>query len=174
MPELDNEQIRCAISVTTKRGLVTESHIFVGCTNGVLLRLDPVNFFITMKLKLSKHIFCLLQLDEDTILCGQLYGYLDLVSIADGQILFRESLKHKTGTIVSMVKTKARLHEVTLATQKGIFFACIRRGGPVGLRRQDIQKLGDSMPYGRGGEERVQSSTSSALGGGGLIPPTTE
>ena len=160
MPDLEGEQIRCAISVTSKSGLVSETHIFVGCTNGVLLRLDPVNFFITMKVKLSKHIFCLLQLDVDTILCGQLYGYLDLVSIADGQILFRENLKHKTGTIVSMVKTKTRLHEVTLATQKGIFFANIRRGA-LGLRKQDISKLGDSMPYGR---ERVQSSTSSVLG----------
>ena len=60
MPDLEGEQIRCAISVTSKSGLVSETHIFVGCTNGVLLRLDPVNFFITMKVKLSKHIFCLL------------------------------------------------------------------------------------------------------------------
>lgn len=43
--------------------------------------------------------------------------------------MLSESLKHKTGHIVSMVQTKARLHEVTMATQKGIFFANIRRGG---------------------------------------------
>lgn len=68
--DLDGEQIRCAISVIEKRGNTTEQHIFVGCTNGILLRLDPINFFITMRIKLKKHIFCLLQLDEDTILCG--------------------------------------------------------------------------------------------------------
>lgn len=138
--------------------MVNESHIFVGCTNGVLLRLDPVNYFITMKVKLRKHIFCLLQLDDDTILCGQLYGYLDLVRICDGQIIFRESLKHKTGTIVSMIKTKARLHEVTLATQKGIFFANIRKGG-LGLRKQDIQKL----DYAAGHYGTQSAHTGSAL-----------
>jgi hypothetical protein len=66
-----------------------------------------------------------------------LYGYLDLVRISDGEILLRESLKHKTGNIISMVKTKARLHEITMATQKGIFFANIRRGGH-GLREKDV------------------------------------
>lgn len=58
IPELDGEQIRCAITINGKNS--TEQHIFVGCTNGVLLRLDPVNFFITMRVKLRKHIFCLL------------------------------------------------------------------------------------------------------------------
>ena len=33
-----------------------------------------------------------------------------------------------------MIKTKARLHEVVLATQKGIFFANVLRGGH-GLRQ---------------------------------------
>jgi hypothetical protein len=69
-----------------------------------------------MRIKLKKHIFCLLQIDEDTVLCGQLQGYLDLVRISDGEILFSEQLKHKTGNIISMIKTKARLHEVVLAT----------------------------------------------------------
>ena len=58
-----------------------------------------------------------------------MYGYLDLVKIADGEVMISEQLKHKTGNIISMIKTKARLHEVTLATQKGIFFANVRRGG---------------------------------------------
>jgi len=150
IPDLQGEQIRCAITTTCKNGLTTEQHIFIGCTNGLLLRLDPVNFFITMKVKLKKHIFCLLQIDEDTVLCGQLYGYLDLVRISDGEVLLSEALKHKTGNIISMVKTKARLHEVTLATQKGIFFANVRRGG-VGLRATDVAQLNNSMPYGRNG-----------------------
>jgi hypothetical protein len=59
---------------------------------------------------------------------------LDLVRISDGEILFSEQLKHKTGNIISMIKTKARLHEVVLATQKGIFFANVLRGGH-GLRQ---------------------------------------
>jgi hypothetical protein len=60
----------------------------IGCTNGLLLWLDPVNHFITRKVKLKKHIFCMLQLDEHTVLCGQLYGNLDLVRISDGEVLF--------------------------------------------------------------------------------------
>jgi hypothetical protein len=74
---LGGEQIRCAIAVKTK----TQSHIFLGCTNGVLIRLDSSTFSVTMCVRLRKHIFCLLQVDEDSILCGQLYGYLDLVGI---------------------------------------------------------------------------------------------
>lgn len=66
IPELDGEQIRCAITVINSY----EQHIFVGCTNGVLFRLDPVNFQVTLKVKLHKNIFCLLQIDEDTVLCG--------------------------------------------------------------------------------------------------------
>ncbi len=30
----------------------------------------------------------MLQLDEHTVLCGQLYGNLDLVRISDGEVLF--------------------------------------------------------------------------------------
>ena len=148
IPELQGEQIRCAITTQVKNGLNQEQHIFIGCTNGILLRLDPVNFFITMKVKLKKHIFCLLQIDEETVLCGQLYGYLDLVRISDGEIMVSEQLKHTTGNIISMVKTRARLHEVTLATQKGIFFANVRKGGQ-GLLAADVAQLNNSMPYGR-------------------------
>lgn len=92
------------------------------------------------------------------MLCGQLYGYLDLVRIADGEILLSESLKHKTGNIISMIKTKARLHEVTLATQKGIFFANVRRGGQ-GLRATDVAQLNSSMPYGRHGSKADTMNT---------------
>jgi hypothetical protein len=67
---LENEQIRCAISVGDRYNQESEKHIFVGCTNGHLLRLDPVNYFTTLQIKLKKHIFCLLQIDNDTILCG--------------------------------------------------------------------------------------------------------
>lgn len=158
IPDLANEQIRCAITTTCKTGLTTEQHIFIGCTNGLLLRLDPVNFFITMKVKLKKHIFCLLQIDEETVLCGQLYGYLDLVRISDGEIVLSEQLKHKTGNIISMIKTKARLHEVTLATQKGIFFANVRRGGQ-GLRETDVAQLDNSMPYGRAAPDEQTMNT---------------
>lgn len=70
--DLDGEQIRCAIEVSDKASYGTEKHILVGCTNGLLLRLDPVNYFITMRVKLKKHIFCLLQIDDETVLCGQL------------------------------------------------------------------------------------------------------
>jgi len=68
--DLDGEQIRCAIAVGDSVSLGAEKHVFVGCTNGLLLRLDPVNYFITMRIKLKKHIFCLLQIDEETVLCG--------------------------------------------------------------------------------------------------------
>ena len=83
----NSEQIRCAISVGDKASDGFEKHIFVGCTNGHLIRMDPVNYFTTLRIKLRKHIFCMLQIDEDTILCGQLHGYLDLVRISDGEVL---------------------------------------------------------------------------------------
>jgi hypothetical protein len=113
-----------------------------------------------MEVKLKKHIFCLLQIDEDTILCGQLQGYLDLVRISDGQILISEQLKHKTGNIIAMIETKSRLHEVVLATQQGIFFVNIRRGG-FGLRQEDICLLetnGGPLPYYRQSKDEREVS----------------
>jgi hypothetical protein len=127
--ELEGETIRCAVSVCDNEK--QEHHVFVGCTSGLLLRVDPVSFFVTMRIKLNKHIFCMLQMDDDTLLCGQLQGYLDLVRISDGEVLLSEKLKHKTGNIISMVKSKSRPNEVTLATQKGIFFATIKRGSSI-------------------------------------------
>lgn len=82
----------------------------------------------------------MLQIDENAILCGQLGGYLDLVRITDGEVLFRQDLSQKCGTIVSMAKTKNREHEVVLATQKGVFFANIGRGAK-GLTSAQIQEL---------------------------------
>ena len=147
---LKNEQIRCAISVGDKQSDGFEKHIFVGCTNGHLLRLDPVNYFTTMSVKLKKHIFCLLQIDENTILCGQLGGFLDLVRISDGKILFSQELKHTTGNIISMVKTAGRDHEIALATQKGVFFANVGKGAH-GLRAAQVQQLDQTahFMYGR-------------------------
>ena len=81
---MKDEQIRCALSVGQMSENTANRHIFVGCTNGHLMRLDPVNYFTTLKVKLRKHIFCMLQVDDNAILCGQLHGYLDLVRISDG------------------------------------------------------------------------------------------
>ena len=55
-----NETIRCALSVGYSTNNNANRHIFVGCTNGFLMRLDPVNYFVTLKVKLRKHIFCML------------------------------------------------------------------------------------------------------------------
>jgi hypothetical protein len=100
--------------------------------------------------KLKKHIFCLLQIDENTILCGQLGGFLDLVRISDGKILFSQELKHTTGNIISMVKTAGRDHEIALATQKGVFFANVGKGAH-GLRAAQVQQLDQTahFMYGR-------------------------
>ena len=125
---MKDETIRCAISVGDFQPQNVEKHIFVGCTNGHLLRLDPVNYFVTLKVKLRKHIFCLLQIDADTILCGQLGGFLDLVRISDGKVLLSQDLKNTCGSIVSMAKTNNREHEVVLATQKGVFFVNLGKG----------------------------------------------
>jgi hypothetical protein len=81
------------------------------------MRLDPVNFFTTLKIKLKNHIYCMLQVDEDAILCGQLHGSIDLVRISDGEILVSQNLKQATGHIVSMVKVLNRPNEVCLATK---------------------------------------------------------
>ena len=70
--------------------------------------MDPVNYFVTLKVKLRKHIFCMLQVGEDTLLCGQLGGFLDLVRISNGEILMSEDLRQKCGNIITMAKTKNR------------------------------------------------------------------
>lgn len=140
--------MRCAIVVNEKRGHSTQQHIFVGCTNGLLLKLDPVNFLITMRVKLKKHIFCMLQLDDETVLCGQLGGHLDLIRIDDGTVALSQTLKDVTGTIVSMIMSKTKIHEIILATQKGLFFVHIRRSG---LKQSDVFTLNDfsiSQPKG--------------------------
>jgi len=124
-----------------------EKHIFVGCTNGHLIRLDPVNYFVTLRVKLRKHIFCILQIDEDTLLCGQLAGYVDLVRISDGKILLSEDLRHKCGNIISMAKTKNREHEVVMATSKGVFFANVSRGRG-GLTSAQIRELDQTGMFG--------------------------
>ena len=41
---MKSESIRCAISVGQTSNNNANRHIFVGCTNGYLMRLDPVNF----------------------------------------------------------------------------------------------------------------------------------
>ena len=103
-----------------------------------------------MQIKLKKHIFCLLQIDENTILCGQLQGYLDLIRISDGKILLSQDLKHTTGNIISMVKTMGRPNEIVLATQKGVFFASLGKGAH-GLRQAQVQQLDKTahFMYGR-------------------------
>ena len=58
----------------------------------------------------------MLQIDDNAILCGQLGGYLDLVRISDGEILFSKDLKQTCGNIISMQKTTNREHEIVLAT----------------------------------------------------------
>ena len=35
----------------------------------------------------------MLQVDEDTLLCGQLGGFIDLVRISDGKVLMSEDLR---------------------------------------------------------------------------------
>lgn len=109
--------MRCALAVEDQKSGGKAKHILVGCTGGLLLRLDPVNFFVTLRIQLHKHIFCLLQLDSETVLCGQLGGYLDLVRVSDGTVLLSEDLCHTTGNIISMCKLRApRRHEIALAT----------------------------------------------------------
>lgn len=82
----------------------------------------------------------MLQLDEDTLLCGQLQGYLDLVRISDGAILMSQDLKHTTGNIISMTKTFNRVNEVVLACQKGVFFCTIGKGN-LGLTQRAVKGL---------------------------------
>jgi hypothetical protein len=65
---------------------------------------------------------------------------MDLVRIKDGKVILTEELKHTTGNIVSLIKLQDRLHEVAMATEMGVFFANIRRGG-YGLMQADIEKF---------------------------------
>jgi hypothetical protein len=54
--ELSCEQIRCAILFNSEN----EKHVLFGCTNGLLLRIDPSSWQVTLRIKLKKHIFCML------------------------------------------------------------------------------------------------------------------
>jgi hypothetical protein len=110
------------------------------------MRLDPVNFFTTLKVKLRNHIYCMLQIDVDTILCGQLHGHIDLVRISDGEILVSQNLKQQTGHIVSMIKVANRPNEVCLATKQGVFFAKIGKGR-FGLQKEDVRRLEDASEF---------------------------
>ena len=65
---------------------------------------------------------------------------MDLVRIADGEVVMSQDLKHTTGNIISMAKVVGRPHEVVLGTAKGIFFATIGKGS-YGLRKADIAAL---------------------------------
>ncbi len=69
-----------------------------------------------MHVKLKKHIFCMLQIDDNAILCGQLGGYVDLVRISDGTVLLSQDLRSTCGNIISMAKTNNREYEVVLTT----------------------------------------------------------
>ena len=82
----------------------------------------------------------MLYLDEDTLLCGQLQGYLDLVRIKDGEVILSQDLRHVTGNIISMTKTYNRLNEVVLACQKGVFFCHIGKGN-LGLTTKELKGL---------------------------------
>ena len=82
----------------------------------------------------------MLQIDDNAILCGQLGGFLDLIRIADGKILFSQDLRNQCGSIVSMAKTVNRSSEIVLATQKGVFFANIGKGQP-GLTSRELRDL---------------------------------
>jgi len=65
-----------------------------------------------MHVKLKKHIFCMLQIDDNAILCGQLGGYVDLVRISDGTVLLSQDLRSTCGNIISRAKTNNREYEV--------------------------------------------------------------
>lgn len=125
--------------MTTTESQIEKKHIFVGQTNGHLMKLDPEKYYIMMRVKLKHHIYCMLQLDNNSILCGQLHGQLDLVRIRDGEILMSENLKSKMGHIVSMLKTN-RPNEVAFATKQGIFLANVGRGN-MGLKRLEFARM---------------------------------
>ena len=71
--------------------------------------------FNQFQVNLHTHVFCINQLDEKHIICGQMNGWIDVVSIEDGSVLLSKELRHIAGNITMIIPT-GRDKEIMLGT----------------------------------------------------------
>ena len=53
-------------------------------------------------------MFCIEVFDDDTIICGQMNGWIDFVKVDNGEIALSKELKHVTGNITLICKTEKK------------------------------------------------------------------
>ena len=61
-----------------------ESELIIGCTDGYLCKFNisnPTAPLLINTIQLKDDVFSFLKLSEDTILCGQWEGYLNIVDV---------------------------------------------------------------------------------------------
>ena len=92
-------EIPCPEGNCLRSTITAAGYLFTGHSNGVLLRLDAETLEADMTVTLHAHIFCLEQLDNEHIVCGQMNGWVDVVRIQDLEVVLSKELKHITGNI---------------------------------------------------------------------------
>lgn len=95
--------------------LQVRNFIFAGFSNGILQRLDSETLEMEYQINLHTHVFCINQLDEKHIICGQMNGWIDVVSIEDGSVILSKELRHIAGNI-TMIMPTGRDKEIMLGT----------------------------------------------------------
>jgi hypothetical protein len=118
--------------------LVIGDYLFTGFSNGLLLRQDRDSFQTDIEITLHTHIFCIEQLDDDHIICGQMNGWVDVVRISDGEVVCSKELKHITGNVTMIARTHTK-NEIMLGTQRGVYFAHVGRG--LGLMEVEMERF---------------------------------
>ena len=86
---------------------------------------------------LHQHIFTIEAFDDDHIICGQLNGWIDLVSVEDGSVVLSKELKHVTGNI-TLIKRSENANEIIIGTQRGVYFALIGKG--LGIKEIELAR----------------------------------
>lgn len=92
-------EFACPEGNALRSSLQVRNYIFAGYSNGVLQRLDSETMELEYQINLHTHVFCIAQLDENYIICGQMNGWIDVVSIEEGKIILSQELRHIAGNI---------------------------------------------------------------------------
>ena len=134
-------ELPCPDGNCLRSTLNASGYLFTGHSNGVLIRLDADTLEAEMTVTLHAHVFCLEQLDNEHIICGQMNGWIDVVHIKTLEVIVSKELKHITGNITIIERTN-KPNEIMLATQRGVYFAHVGRG--LGLMEVEIERFDKS------------------------------
>ena len=111
---LDIEYMRYSLKIGNR--------LFIGTEEKRLFLVDAVSFEILDSLQTQSYIFTLVQLDPDTVLCGQFGGFIDMIrcNYSDNLIKVAEQ-KLPVGNIYKMVRTHNE-DEFIMGCGEGLFF----------------------------------------------------